>query len=80
MVAAQQQQQQQSTSSVTELEDDLEDSESGEDDVVDMSEPQSPGKGYKGRFTASRRLSHQPFLDIGFLHGVCRGRVHAPQQ
>ena len=48
MVAAQQQQQQQSTSSLSELDDDLEDSESGEDDVFDMSEPQSPGKELEG--------------------------------
>ena len=76
MVAAQQQQQQ-STSSVSALEDELEDSESGEDDVVDMSEPQSPGEGHKGYSTDSRRLSHQPFMDIGSLHGVCRSSVHA---
>ena len=75
MVAAQQQQ---SASSVSELEDNLEDSESGEDDVVNMSEPQSPGEGQEGSPEGSRLLSHHPFLDTGSLHGICRGSVHAP--
>ena len=52
MVAAQQQQQ--STSSLSELEDGLEDSESGEDDVFDMSEPQSPGEEKEGCSKDSR--------------------------
>ena len=53
MVAAQQQQQQ-TTSSLSELDDDLEDSESGEDDVFDMSEPQSPGEEQEGCSKDSR--------------------------
>ena len=65
MAAAQQQQQQQSTSSVSELQDSLEDSESGEDDVVDMSEPQSPGEGQKGSPEDFVWLFHQPLLDTG---------------
>ncbi|CAK0783636.1 hypothetical protein CVIRNUC_006835 [Coccomyxa viridis] len=78
MVAAQQQQQQ-STSSLSELDDDLEDSESGEDDVFDMSEPQSPGFSADcgareapfnvllTTYTLFERDSHESKLDRAFL-------------
>ena len=74
MVAAQQQQQ--STSSVSELEDELDDSESGEDDVVDMSEPQSPGEGQEGCCSTDSGLAVSPALSrhrvpACRLHGQC---------